>query len=248
MCRLFAYNGDFSVGELKEALLEFSKLSKEGCVPCGITPGHRDGWGLYGTAPDKEIFFKSATPPAESDIFETIAPLANSSGQMIAHLRKATVGTNDVSNTHPFLRSGIAFCHNGSIKVFPETDFMEGNYLPEGHTDSELFFLRILDRTVEQVVSLETLKKALLEEVSAIKKMGVWTSLTCLLKTKEGILLHYLWNEEHSESEKMEFEKYYTFYIGKKNGLTILCSERLPIEGFTWEKLANNTSYILPAE
>ncbi len=55
--------------------------------------------------------------------------------------------------------------------------------------------------------------------------------MTCLLKTKEGIILNYLWNENDPNAEKMEYEKYYTFYIGKKGDTTILCSEKLDCRG-----------------
>jgi len=207
MCRIYAYSGNFSESELRESLVAFARLSDEGCVPCGIPSGHRDGWGVYGSTGNEELFYKSTQPPTDTAIYEKIKPLMGGTGQMIAHLRKATSGRNALCNTHPFVRSGIAFCHNGSIKAFPETSFVQARHLREGHTDSETFFLRILDRLPAQQgdASLENVRTALLEEVEEIKKLSEWTSLTCLLQTSDGIVLHYLWNESHEKSQEMEF-------------------------------------------
>lgn len=248
MCRLLAYSGNIQNKDFLNALEQFSKLAKDGCVPCGIEPGHLDGWGIHTSNEKEEVYFRSIDPITTDKITNVIDPMTHTHGQTIAHLRKATVGKNTISNTHPFLRSGITFCHNGSIHVFPKTSFTEDRYLREGHTDSETFFLRILDRVSGQIgdATLENIQEALRQEIEEIKMNSEWTSLTCLIKTKDGILLNYAHNEEHPDVSKLKLNDYYTMYIGKKGDTTILCSETLDLDDFTWEKLANNTVLAIP--
>jgi predicted glutamine amidotransferase len=169
-------------------------------------------------------------------------------GQAIVHLRKATIGKNSIHNTHPFFHSGISFCHNGSIHSFSDAQYINDKFILEGNTDSEIFFMRIFDRVFDKKngASVENLKIALLEEIREIQKVPTWTSLSCLIKTKNYIILNYLWNESHPQASKLEFDKYYTFYTGKKDGVTMLCSEVLDIDGFTWEKLPNDSLLVIP--
>ncbi|QQR49964.1 class II glutamine amidotransferase [Candidatus Nomurabacteria bacterium] len=247
MCRLFAFSGNTGSPEYRDALMAFAVLADKGCVPCGIEPGHQDGWGIHSSNKAHEVYIRSVEP-IDGDSVISSTESVSGDGQVIAHLRKATVGTKAICNTHPFLRSGICFCHNGSIHAFESTVFTNDRHLREGHTDSETFFLRILDRIDGQLGdgSLSMFEKAIKDEVIEIQKISEWTSLTCLLKTKEGIILHYLWNEKDPERETLKLDEYYTFYKGTKDGMTILCSETLDIQGFTWEKLDNGTILTLP--
>jgi predicted glutamine amidotransferase len=244
MCRLFAYDGNIRDESFKLAVEKFSNLSVDGCVPCGVESGHLDGFGLHFYSEIQEVYFRSVDPIKKEIVLNNIENISSSYGQGILHIRKATVGKNYIYNTHPFINSGISFCHNGSIL---SGNFTNNNYLREGQTDSEVFFLRIIDRIIEQKVDLNflNLKNAIDLECDEIKKTNNWTSLTFFLKTKSGIILKYLWNENHPDAEKMQFEKYYTFYVGRSGFNTILCSEVLNIEGYVWERLNNNSFFVL---
>lgn len=247
MCRIFAYSGDMSSPIYFEALEKFALLGENGCVPCGIESGHLDGWGIHTSDHKDNAYFRSVNSVSKDKVIDIANQLKDSYGQTVVHLRKATVGKNVICNTHPFMRTGISFCHNGSIHALPETAFTNVRNLREGHTDSETFFIKILDRVEGQVgdISLEVLKNALIDEVTEIKNTTKWTSLTCLLKSNDGIILNYLWNEKHPDSEKLGFKDYYTFFVGKKGDITIMCSETLDIQGFVWEKLVNDTVFVL---
>ncbi len=248
MCRIFIYDGDLDDTEFVKALQKFSLLGENGHILVGDEKGHKDGWGLHSQLDDNELYFRSLESISENKILDIVNPILGSQGQLVAHLRKASVGKKLICNTHPFLRSGISFCHNGSIKIYSGSHFKEDRRLREGHTDSETFFLNILDRVPGQIgdSSLEDLRKALLEEIDYIKKNSDWTALICALHSSNGIILNYLWNEKNVDAERLNFKDYYTFYIGRKNGDIVLCSEKLELDGFEWEKLDNNTTLIFP--
>jgi glutamine amidotransferase len=67
---------------------------------------------------------------------------------IIAHIRKATVGEVKLTNCHPFQRnlwnSEWVFCHNGDLKKF--TPELNGQFQPQGETDSELAFCYLLQQ------------------------------------------------------------------------------------------------------
>jgi glutamine amidotransferase len=246
---MFLYDGDLKENNFSLVLKEFAKLAQNGCVPCGLVKGHLDGWGVHCLNKEQEISSRSLGEVDEDTLVAIASPKSGNYGQVLVHLRKASIGAVSIQNTHPFSRSGVSFCHNGSVKTFPETSFKKEKYLYEGATDSEIFFFRIMDRIEGKVehASLEILGDALSGEVVEIQKTNDWTSLTCFVKSKDGVVLNYLWNENHPDSSSMEFAEYYTFFVGKNNdGATILCSEELDIDGFKWEKLKNGSLLSFP--
>lgn len=245
MCRIFAYSGDLGGPDFLTAVTEFAKLAREGNVPQGIPPGHLDGWGAHASNQDRDVYIRSATEATEKDLADALLPVRAGIGQALIHLRKATVGNNRVENTHPFLRGELSFCHNGSIRTFPEV--ISGTRVPRGDTDSEVYFLRVLARVPREVRhSLDALSAAVEAETGEIAAGGEWTSLTSVVKSKGGLVLKYFWNEEHPMTEAGKLNDYYTFYRGTKGGATILCSEKLNIEGFSWQPLSNGMLLTVP--
>ncbi len=236
MCRIFAYSGELGGDECNAAVTEFAKLAQCGNVPHGIEPGHTDGWGIYASNGGKEVYVRSAGEAAPEKLLTALAPVSGT-GQVLIHLRKATIGENKISNTHPFLKNGVAFCHNGSIRSFTQkvTDC-------EGDTDSEKYFMRILART--DSLGAHDLAEAVEAEVAELSTED-WTSLTCLLKAKDGLVLKYFWNTAHPMSEVGKLNDYYTFYKGTKGSTIILCSEQLEVPGVTWEQLTNGTLLVV---
>jgi len=69
----------------------------------------------------------------------------------VAHVRYASNGGLTVANTHPFLRSGRIFAHNGVIGDVPglEAELGEAMALVGGDTDSERFFA-LITREIER--------------------------------------------------------------------------------------------------
>lgn len=161
MCRLVAVVAS-EVTEfglvLKEAPRSLARLSRE----------HPDGWGVAAhggrdslappslTAQGAEgsrsehgwRLHKGTARASECSRFQAIA--AYSAGTMlVAHIRQKTVGPTSVANTHPFLRDGWVFAHNGTIK---DQDFVKERVSArrraevEGETDSEMLFALLLSR------------------------------------------------------------------------------------------------------
>jgi predicted glutamine amidotransferase len=110
-----------------------------------------DGWGIaHWVGDDKEVI-KSTMPAFADDQFAEIASDIWSEAA-IAHVRAATIGNVSLNNTHPFTFGNWAFAHNGTIPAFehPSTRLDIGPYgPPDGGTDSELAFLRMLTRMRE---------------------------------------------------------------------------------------------------
>jgi len=153
MCRL--------LGIVASELTEFGIVLTEAprCLAT-LSRDHPDGWGIAihhasgdRTRVDEPWRLHRGTAPAGEDSrFHDLA--ARSSGHlMVAHVRQKTVGPTRLENTHPFVRDGWVFAHNGTIR---EQDAIRarcsGRRLREitGDTDSELFFAYLLTRLDER--------------------------------------------------------------------------------------------------
>jgi predicted glutamine amidotransferase len=123
---------------------------------------HPDGWGIaiHHTSTPASVsmgeepwrLHKGTAPAVDDTRFHELA--ARSRGHLlVAHVRQKTVGPTRLENTHPFVRDGWVFAHNGTIK---DQDTLRagcsGRRLREiaGDTDSELFFAYVLTRFDER--------------------------------------------------------------------------------------------------
>ncbi|RSX52168.1 glutamine amidotransferase, class-II [Bifidobacterium goeldii] len=142
MCRLLAIMSDTAITAQQalgdEQLAEFTALSDF----------HNDGWGAAWTGTDGRIESCSSIIEAEKDPqFEQLTH-HNAATEQLIHLRWASEGMATVAeNSHPFVRDGYAFMHNGNIAAPQLIDPMlddEAHALVRGGTDSERFFAYIL--------------------------------------------------------------------------------------------------------
>lgn len=110
-----------------------------------LSEDHDSGWGVA-AYPDVD---------REAPISERFASAAFSDGRFDAatelrgrifnaHVRRATLGGLADENTHPFEFGPYSFSHNGTI-LGPRALLRPHMSTPSGQTDSECFFLRILD-------------------------------------------------------------------------------------------------------
>jgi glutamine amidotransferase len=155
MCRL--------LGIVASELTDFG-VALTGAPRCLATLSreHPDGWGIAvheattDPAPESDRakgdepwrVHKGTAPAAVDARFHDLA--ARSRGHLlVAHVRQKTVGPTRLENSHPFVRDGWVFAHNGTIK---DQDMLRagcsGRRLREitGDTDSELFFAFVLTR------------------------------------------------------------------------------------------------------
>lgn len=149
MCRMLGvvFRGTFPW----ETLVDLRHVSEVGKVPDqgDEEDGHRDGWGMvsFGMG-SPEYLGRSPRPIHVDPSFESSAkaiPGLERPNILICHARRGTEGERSIQNTHPFVKDGIAFAHNGSVKEFhPET-----RHAQKGTTDSERVFLLFMDRYAE---------------------------------------------------------------------------------------------------
>lgn len=167
MCRLLSYVAAREAAPadvLADVLPAFTELSAD----------HKDGWGLAWPGVDgvqavREPLAARVSERYTAALRDTVADAA------LLHLRLATPGLAVAdANTHPFVRDGIAFIHNGFVGPIPEIEPMiHPDLPPEGDTDSERYFLALLTElrrgatpqraladTAQQVLALDTSSSA----------------------------------------------------------------------------------------
>jgi predicted glutamine amidotransferase len=125
---------------------------------------HPDGWGIAVQSGDDWQIQRSTNCAAHCGDYAGLADIR--AEVLIAHVRKATVGSLSIENTHPFQRGRFVFAHNGTVHRIAE---LRSSTSPAhlarvaGQTDSEQLFAFVLtqidetgdvDRGVARAVSL----------------------------------------------------------------------------------------------
>jgi glutamine amidotransferase len=164
--------------------LSFTGFSQRG----GCTDHHSDGWGIAffeseGNLPGKAArHFVDKESAATSPIAKMLKSYPIKSHNVVAHVRKATVGAVTLENCHPFTRElwgrYWVFAHNGDLKEFQPP--LHGSFKPVGSTDSELAFcwlLQELNKSHVTVPSVEELTNTLSELVPQIARHGTFNFL-----------------------------------------------------------------------
>ena len=192
-------------------------------------PGHHDGWGMV--AYFKENFPEylerqphSVTKDAEHFKNGAAAVQEGKSKAVMIHFRKISVGQPQISNTHPFLCKEWSFCHNGTI--FDSEKIPLKTLKPAGATDSERFFLYLMER-----LDPKNPPKSLQVALDEIKKIVKYTSLTFLLSNGETICAY--------RDCDPQYDDYYTLFSSKMNGTHIVASEPLTQVSPFWKPLLN---------
>ena len=94
MCEIFGITSDRKV-RVNELLCEFFSHSCE----------HRDGWGLVGFDDGFPAVEKEPLTAKDSAYLKARLAGEINAAHMAAHIRRATCGTQEYDNTHPFVRS-----------------------------------------------------------------------------------------------------------------------------------------------
>jgi len=190
MCQLLGMNS-----RLPASLhLSFTGFAQRG----GGTDHHADGWGIAffeseGDQPGKGIRnFVDTQSAATSPIAQMLRAYPIKSHNVVAHVRKATVGRVALENSHPFVRElwgrYWVFAHNGDLKDYAPR--LHGNFKPVGNTDSELAFCWLLQELAKShagVPNVDELSLTLRELVPAITRHG---SFNFLLSNGQALWAH----------------------------------------------------------
>jgi glutamine amidotransferase len=129
---------------------------------------HKDGFGIaFFEDPGLRLFVDHHSARA-SPVADLVKRYPIKSGNVIAHIRKATQGRVALQNTHPFVRElwgrYWVFAHNGDLKGFEPR--LHGSFRPVGDTDSERAFswlMQELAKAHAAVPSIEELSRTLAE-------------------------------------------------------------------------------------
>ncbi len=180
MCQLLGMNSRLPAS----LTLSFTGFSQRG----GCTDHHSDGWGIAFFESDgaqqgrAARHFVDKESAASSPIAQMLRTYPIKSHNVVAHVRKATVGAVTLENCHPFVRELWGrywfFAHNGDLKDFNPP--LHGTFRPVGSTDSELAFCWLMqefNKSHASVPSVEELSKTLAELAPRIARHGTFNFL-----------------------------------------------------------------------
>lgn len=156
MCRWAAYLGDEVFLEDIVSAPCHSLIAQSHCAEQAKTATNADGFGVawYGARPEPGLY-RDILPAWSDPNLKSICRQIRS-GLFLAHVRASTGGATSRANCHPFASGRWSFMHNGQIGSFEkirrrlEARIADRLYdQMEGTTDSELFFLMMLDEGLE---------------------------------------------------------------------------------------------------
>ena len=186
MCQLFA----LSCNAPSAVTFSFTGFSARG----GATGEHADGFGLaFHDGPACRLFVDTGRA-ADSALAAFLRGHPIHARTVLAHIRKATQGAVQLSNSHPFVREWLgrhwSFCHNGDLKEFRPR--LSGSFLPVGQTDSEHAFCWMLQELrrrfgVRRTPGWRQLAPAIVELAERVTRHG---SFNFLMSDGEALYVH----------------------------------------------------------
>ena len=143
---------------------------------------HKDGFGIaFFEGPGVRLMVDAQSARC-SPIAEMVRRFPIRSGNVIAHIRKATQGRVALENTHPFVRElwgrYWVFAHNGDLKGYAPR--LHGAFQPVGATDSERAFCWLMQELAKahaSVPSTAELTATLAELMPQVAAHGVFNAI-----------------------------------------------------------------------
>jgi len=137
------------------------------CERGGRTDSHEDGWGIAFFEGKACRTFLDTLPSVDSPVAKLVREYPIKSLNVIAHIRKASIGAVELCNTHPFSREAWGmnwiFAHNGDLWNY--NPIIRGKYQPIGTSDSERAFCQILNALSEKYPDCPPPIKTLYQEL-----------------------------------------------------------------------------------
>lgn len=208
MCRLYGFRAneptkvECSLVHAQNALMAQSRMDL-----AGLTHGH--GWGVAEHPDGVPRVEKQAWAAYQGELFQKTAARVYAR-TVIAHVRRATVGTPGLENTHPFVHGVWLFAHNGTVPNFERVrdlllDAVDPLHRTEirGTTDSEHVFrylLTLWEHEPERPL-METLRIGLLQVIAWSREIDsdapvslnvLWTDGDRMVGSRLGRTLWYL--------------------------------------------------------
>lgn len=184
MCQLLALN----CATPTDATFSFTGFCQRG----GRTDHHADGWGIAYFEGKGLRLFVDHQSAADSPMADFIRRYPLKSTNIVAHVRKATIGEVSLENAHPFTRElwgrHWVFAHNGDLKDYHPA--LHAQFRPVGSTDSERAFcwlMQELSKAHADLPSVAELTLTLRELIPQVRRFG---SFNFLLSNGEALWAH----------------------------------------------------------
>jgi predicted glutamine amidotransferase len=153
---------------------------------------HKDGFGIAFFEDKGLRLFVDPQSAVDSPVADMVRRYPIKSGNVIAHIRKATQGPVALENCHPFVRElwgrYWVFAHNGDLKDFSPR--LHGAFRPVGSTDSERAFCWLMQELAKAhagVPNIEELSCTLKELLPGLRAHG---SFNMLLSNGQALWAH----------------------------------------------------------
>jgi glutamine amidotransferase len=179
MCRLYGFRAneptkvECTLVHAQNALMVQSREDLAGYA-------NAHGWGVATYENRHPHIERQAWAAYHGEHFQQAAARIFST-QVLAHVRRATIGAPKIENTHPFSDGAWAFIHNGTVPNFDRLRPRLLALLPEerrkairGDTDSEHVFhyLRLLHETEPERTMLEIVRHGLSQIITWCREIN----------------------------------------------------------------------------
>ena len=237
MCRWAAYLGE-------EVFLEdivtapcHSLIAQSHCAEQAKSPTNGDGFGLawYGDRPEPGLY-RDILPAWSDPNLKSLCRQIRS-GLFLAHVRASTGGATSRSNCHPFVAGRWSFMHNGQIGGFEkirrwlENSISDDFYdQKQGTTDSELFFLLMLDEGLDRDPQGAP-SRAAARVAEAARRAGIEPSLKLTAAFSDGKTLYAVRYASEGDAPTL-----YTADVRGGAGRCVV-SEPFDREGSNWQAI-----------
>ncbi len=220
MCELFGVSAETRI-EVNDLLKEFFSHSVR----------HPNGWGLATFHGNSASLEKEPVTAVDSAYLKRRLAHKIETRTMIAHIRKATVGSMDYENCHPFVVRDVSqrcwtLAHNGTMFDCP----MLSRYfhMQEGRTDSERILYCFIDYINKAITAAG-------RELTAAERFSLLDKLVCQMTpgNKMNFLLY--------DGEYMYVHTNYadSLYYSRVQGGTLFAT--VPLNHCFWEPVPFTT-------
>ncbi len=203
MCRFVAVLSSEDIN-----LREYFNFLKKQALEGKRAP-HRDGFGYWILSKNGEHYYRTTLPAWN---FKGALPKGHVA---FFHARKRgkTGAPVEIDNVHPFIRRGSVFMHNGTLHIHKHPRAV-------GDTDTESFFLTLLDHGIE-------------EGLKSIVENEEFTSLNFVMYRGEDLYIFRL---------AIKAESYYSIFIKENSSEIVISTEEM---GAGFRKMRNGEMLII---
>jgi predicted glutamine amidotransferase len=224
MCRLLSCVCVADSPLAADVLPAFTAMSTEHC----------DGWGLAWHTPDGLRTEREPVRAGDSRRYRDLLDTTRTDAALL-HLRLATPGLPVTHpNTHPFLRDGLAFMHNGVVGPTAHIDaLLDDDLPPVGDTDSERYFLAMLGLVRAGAAPAA----ALLQTAHRMLALSATSSANAMLLTDDA--LHVVCAYRPDRLPSNQGQDYFDLHYRVRPDAVVVASSGVPQSG--WTRLSNGS-------